>query len=103
MTPAGRVEKIIQAIFRAVDEVNQELPEGQRLKKSLDTVLFGRSGVLDSLGLVNLIVAAEEKIEEEFGSTITIADERAMSQKNSPFRTIGTLVDYVSSLLEENE
>jgi len=103
MTPAGRVEKIIQAIFRAVDEVNQELPEGQRLKKSLDTVLFGRSGVLDSVGLVNLIVAAEEKIEEEFGSTITIADERAMSQKNSPFRTIGTLVDYVSSLLEENE
>ncbi len=103
MTPAGRVEKIIQAVFRAVDEVNQELPEGQRLKKSLDTVLFGRSGVLDSLGLVNLIVAAEEKIEEEFGSTITIADERAMSQKNSPFRTIGTLVDYVSSLLEENE
>jgi len=102
MTPAGRVEKIVQAIFRAVDEVNQGLPEGQRLKKSLDTVLFGRSGVLDSLGLVNLIVAAEEKIEEEFGITITIADERAMSRKNSPFRTIGTLVDYVSSLLEEN-
>ena len=44
---------------------------------------------------------AEEKIEEEFKVTITLADERAMAQKISPFKTIGTLADYVSLILEE--
>ena len=92
-------EKIIQVIFSAIDEVNQQLPKEQQLEKSIDTVLFSSSGKLDSLGLVNLIVATEQRIEEEFDVTITLADERAMSQENSPFRTIGTLADYISFLL----
>ena len=98
----AKAERVIQAIFRAVDELNQQQPKEQRMEKSIDTVLFGRSGKLDSLGLVTLIVAAEQKVGEEFGVSITLADERAMSQKNSPFKTIGSLVDYISLLLEEN-
>jgi acyl carrier protein len=94
-------EKIIDLIFIAVDELNQRLSHQQKLEKSVDTVLFGKYAKLDSLGLVGLIVSIEEKIEEEFEVTITLADERAMSQKNSPFKTIGTLADYVSLLLEE--
>ena len=97
-----RNEKAIQVVFSTVDEINLELPKAQQLKKDIDTPLFGESGKLDSMGLVNLIVATEQKIEEEFDVTITLADERAMSQKNSPFRTIGTLADYISVLLEEN-
>lgn len=94
--------KVVNMIFSAVDEINQQLAKEQKLEKSIGTVLFGESGKLDSLGLVNLIVSTEQKIEEEFGVVITLADERAMSQKNSPFRTIGTLADYISLLLKEN-
>ena len=93
-------QRIIETLFDVVDEVNQQLPEGQQLEKSADTILFGQSGKLDSLGLVNLIVAVEQKIEEDFGVTITLADERAMSQRKSPFKSIGTLVNYISLLLE---
>lgn len=95
-------DEIIQAIYRAVGDINQQLPTELQMDKSIDTVLFGRSGKLDSLGLVNLIVAVEEGIEEEFGVTITLADEKAMSQKSSPFKTIGTLAGYISLLLQEN-
>ena len=35
------------------------------------------------------------------GSGITIADEKAMSQERSPFRTIGTLVDYIDMLIND--
>lgn len=98
MTQNGSV---VQAIYDAIDEVNQQLPGKQRIEKSTDTVLFGRSGKLDSLGLVNLIVSVEERVEEEFGIVITIADERAMSQRNSPFKSVGTFADYISLLLEE--
>ena len=95
-------EKIIQAIFRAVDDLNQQLPEEKRPEKSADAVLFGKAGKLDSLGLVNLIIAIEEQIQEEFGVAITLADERAVSQKNSPFKTIRALADYIGLLIEEN-
>lgn len=92
-------EKIIDAIYAAVDEINQQLPQEKQLDKTCDTVLFGKSGKLDSLGLVNLIVATEQKIEDEFEVTLTLADEKAMSQKTSPFKTVGTLADYILSIL----
>ena len=96
-------DKIVQAIFDAVAEINPQLPEEQRLAPSTDTVLFGESGKLDSLGLVNLIVATEQRLEELFGVTLILADERALSQKRSPFRTIGALAQYASQLLQERE
>jgi acyl carrier protein len=81
--------------------VNFDLADDEQLKKSEDTELFGRLGKLDSLGLVNLIVAVEGTIQEQLDCHVTLANERAMSRKSSPFRTIGSLVDYIDELLEE--
>jgi acyl carrier protein len=92
-------EKVLQAIYGAVDELNDTLPAERKLAKTPETVLFGKGGKLDSLGLVNLIVATEQRIEEAFGVAVTLADERAMSQQHSPFRTIGSLADYAITLL----
>lgn len=95
--------KIIQALYATIDEINELNPEEGQLEKSIDTVLLGAKGTLDSLGLVNFIIASEEKIEDEFEISITLADERAMSKSDSPFRTIGTLSNYIEILLlEEN-
>ena len=94
-------EKVIQSVFSAIDEINQSLPKEQQLAKSTDTILFGKGSNLDSLGLVNLIVATEQIIEEEFGITIALASEQAMSQKNSPFQTVESLVNFILLLLED--
>ena len=95
-------EKVLQAIFDAIDEINEQRPEEQRLEKSADTVLFGESGTLDSLGLVNFIVAVEQRLEDVFGASLALADEKAMSLKNSPFRSVKTLAEYASSLMGED-
>lgn len=68
-----------------------------------ETALFGYNGILDSMSLVSLIVAVEQDVEDEFGKEITIADSKAMSQKNSPFKTVGSLVEYIEKLLNEEE
>ena len=96
-------ERILQAIYDAVNEINERLPKGKSLIKSPDTVLFGWSGQLDSLGLVSFIVAVEQNIQDEFGADVTLADERALSQQNSPFKSIATLSEYVSVLLDSHE
>lgn len=95
-------EMILKALFHAIDVINRQLADDRQLQKTEDTVLYGSSGALDSLGLVNVIVVVEQQIEKEFGVIITLADEKALSQKNSPFRTIGTLAEYISSVLSEN-
>lgn len=94
-------KRITQAIFKVVDEINEQLARDRQLDKSLDTVLFGSSGILDSLELVSFIVAAEEKIKEEFGIGLKLTDEKLMTYKNSPLQSIGKLIEHISSRLEE--
>lgn len=65
------------------------------------TILMGAEGLLDSIDLVNLVISLEQYIEDSHNITITIADEKAMSQKRSPFRTIGSLAKYVELLINE--
>jgi acyl carrier protein len=66
-----------------------------------NTRLIGREAVLDSMGLVTLIVEIEQRLEEDHDVVVVIADERAMSQKHSPFRSVGSLADYILHLAEE--
>ena len=99
----GNRKKIENIIVNTLQELNKQLPQEQQLAQSTKTVIFGIDSKLDSLGLVNLLVLLEQNIEDEFDVSITIADERAMSQKRSPFRTIGTLADYIDMFLRENQ
>lgn len=66
-----------------------------------ETRLIGQGAILDSLGLVSLIVEVEQRVADELDLTLILADERAMSQKRSPFRSIGSLADYICDLVAE--
>jgi acyl carrier protein len=66
-----------------------------------ETRLFGEGGLFDSVGLVSLVVAVEEAIQDRMDASVSLADERAMSQKRSPYRTISSLAEYARTLLEE--
>ena len=67
------------------------------------TRLIGPSAVLDSLGLVTLITDVEQRLEEEYDIALTLADDRAVSQRNSPFRSVQSLADYIALLIEEQQ
>ena len=95
-------KKILDLIYSAIDEVNEQLPVNMRMEKSIDEKLYEKSGKLDSLGLVNLIVATEQLIETKFGKSVILSDENALSQKMNPFKTVGTFAKYTSSLLENS-
>ena len=68
-----------------------------------DTELFGGGGFLGSLGLVSVLVTIEEEISDREGLSIVIADERALSQTRSPFRTVGSLIEYLALLVTESK
>ena len=89
-------------VLAAVTELNEQLDAEHKLDLDVGTRLPGRSSKFDSFGLVNLIILVEEKLNEKFDSSITLADERAMSQEHSPFRSVKTLADDAYTLLSEN-
>jgi acyl carrier protein len=93
---------VVEAINSAIDDLNEVLDPEERLTKSPDVALIGKDARVDSLGLVNLIVLIEEKIQQRFGVGITLVDERAMSQSKSPFRTLGSLAEFVQEQLADH-
>ena len=94
-------EDIINLVKKAIVQVNRENEGSTPIQSEMSTILFGSDSQLDSLGLINLIVAVEQQVEEKFGTAITLADDRALSQEVSPFSTVQTLVDYIEVLMKE--
>ncbi len=95
------IKKIEGLIIRTLQEVKEAL-DGENLNLlDSEIMLFGDKGILDSMGLVSLITDLEERIENEFGISLILADEHAMSQRKSPFRTVSSLAKYISRLIKE--
>lgn len=98
MTPT--TQELTQLISAAARDLAVE--QGLAVPASLDADvhLFGENGLLDSMALVSLVVSVEQLIEEKYGTPVALADEKALSQRSSPYRTIGSLAAYAAGELE---
>ena len=98
MSQVGKIQSII---IDCIKVLNEELDVSEPEEPNNDTRLYGSQSGLDSIGLVSLIADVEDAISEQFDLTIVLADERAMSQRASPFRRVSTLRDYINELVNE--
>lgn len=90
----------LDCIYLAIDQWNlRQKEEKFKILKSLDTVVYGEDSILDSLGIIHFIVSIEENIKEIFNKDITLADEKILNQNESPFQSVQTLNEYISSLI----
>jgi acyl carrier protein len=88
---------IESVILAAIDIVNQSRLPNEQLAVRADAAIFGDGSPLDSLGLVSLLIEIEDQLAAR-GWPVSLSDERAMSQKRSPFRDVPSLVAYIQSL-----
>lgn len=79
--------------------LGNELGKPELAAATDETHLIGGRSPLDSIGLVTLIADLEGDVLREYGVSVTLADEKAMSLTVSPFRRVGTLVEYVEEKL----
>jgi acyl carrier protein len=98
MTTTGSSTQIVLA---ALSEVNAQRSVSEQVAADLEAPLFGMNGRLDSLALVTLLLEIEDRVRQKHGMAISLADERAMSEARSPFRTLGVLADYVEKRIAE--
>lgn len=88
---------IAALVLEVVGGLGRELGNAGLAEPTPETRLFGAEG-LDSVALVTLIADLEDRLAEETGRAMILADERAMSRFHSPFRTVGTLIAHVERI-----
>jgi acyl carrier protein len=93
-------ERALALVKVAINELNEELDYDSLRKVSEDTPLYGGDAGIDSLSLVALVVGLEQEVEKTFGRRVSLADQKAVSLRHSPYRTAGSLADLIAARLE---
>jgi len=88
---------VLEAIYQTIGELNDQLPEEERLPASRDTVLMGEKGRLDSLGLINLLVGVEDRLATTLGRRVMVFDETLLADPEGPLSTVGALADHIAA------
>ncbi|MEO0931230.1 MAG: hypothetical protein AAFY14_11375 [Pseudomonadota bacterium] len=98
---AIELEQALVAAKSAIEEVNLSVADDKKLSDDLDAVLFGEGSGLDSIGLVNVVMAVEAHIGDLTGQDLVLASEAAMSRRNSPYRSLRALAEYAVEVSAE--
>jgi acyl carrier protein len=93
-------DAVQEVVLQSMRLVNLAREEGMRLDVTPDAAIFGADSPLDSLGLVALLLDIEDGLRA-IGCDVVLGDERAMSQKRSPFRNVRSIVAYIMSRARE--
>lgn len=91
--------KLLDVIYRTIDEANEQQEAGRKISKSTDTVLLGDSSLLDSVGLINFVISLEQQVEQRLGASISLTAEPEMFSTESPLRTVAALAEYLQRQL----
>ncbi len=102
MPEALKKSAIEQVVLAAISATNLARKEDAQLEVSTTAPLYGPGSPLDSLGLVSLLIEVEEGLRDA-GTDVVLSDERAVSQKQSPFRDVPSLVAYIEKLIAEQQ
>ncbi len=95
-------EQVMRILFSVIDLINKQMGKDKQLEKSPGTFLTGEKSKLDSLGLINFILAVEQMIELHFQITLVLTeDEDQIFSPDGPFKTIGALGEYIKRQLEK--
>lgn len=95
------VESITQQILGALEELNLQLPPEAQLDVSVSAPLLQPEGQLDSLGVVNLILLLEERVERALSVRVSLTDERTLAHSERVFRDVPSLADHLLTLIEQ--
>jgi acyl carrier protein len=95
----SQINQIVYEVINDYLTTNEIIIDGEL---NAHTALIGESRILDSMGLVNVIVDIETAFLDE-DIDVSLTSEAAMSSRISPFRSIGSLCNFIARQLGVEE
>ncbi|WFR62829.1 hypothetical protein P9222_32800 [Paenibacillus amylolyticus] len=91
-------EALLHIVLDSCRELNAYHNTSIPLGEGGNAPLYGRNGQLDSLELVSLLAVVEQGIEDRWGMGMGVAlsEVATASMPESPYQTVGSLVDYLA-------
>lgn len=93
--------QLISTMVRLLHVALEENESAGVLMAAPDSALVGSEAVVSSMALVSFITDVESSLAQDFGFETILVNEKALSRKNSPFRSIEVLADYILELAAE--
>jgi hypothetical protein len=97
MTRADLIPMMVKLLQSSLEEHGS----AEMITAAPDSPLVGADAVVSSLALVSFITDVEASLAQDFAFDAVLVNEKALSRKNSPFRSIEVLADYILELAEE--
>ena len=94
------IERITRVLFDVIDQLNRQRPKDDQLDKSETIILSGAGGHLDSLDLINFMLAVEQKLEEEFHASIVLTDNGVLFSDDGPLQSVASFAGYLAQQLQ---
>lgn len=91
-------DRIQTIVLKAIKEIDPQILRG---KSDHDINSIPIAGSMDSISMVTLIVDLEEELKKELGKEITLIGHPNQPSQVEPFRNIGTIIDYVKTVIAE--
>lgn len=91
-------QKVLDAIYIAVAQVNELRPSDSHLECVESELILGERSKLDSLGFVTLMVGIEQVVKDGFGSCPSLAIE--LTKQETSVRDIGDLAKFIAEVLD---
>jgi len=92
----------IDTIFKALKDINRQRPENDQLELHPNTPIVGAKSRLDSLALVNFIVAVEQHVAADLGAEIVLSEDRTLGDEATVLADVSTLARHVDTLIQES-
>ncbi|WP_028303032.1 hypothetical protein [Oceanospirillum maris] len=93
--------QIKEIVIHAISQQNILLEKPVDLSMGDNSPLYCEGGQIDSLALVSILVDVESSIKAHYQADVRLADTSDLSSMESPFLTLGTLVQYTRNRLTD--
>jgi acyl carrier protein len=94
-------DEIRSCVFRAIERVKELTLNERELMSADSTVLLGEGAVMDSMSLVNFVVALEEELSRISAQRLDVAGMLSSPKgRTATTCTAGQLIDLISHLTQ---
>ena len=94
MNPEAKLDQVLKFLLETLNELKNSDEIAADVIIDRGVPLIGDGGVIDSRTLVELLVALEGFIDEQYAAEFDWTSDRALSGTRSPFRTADTLAEF---------